>query len=343
MSGKLFENNKVKMFRSPNYNYNFSKETGYFARWGKTEEDDPKIAPMPEILDIEITSICDGGCSFCYKGNTTSGHNMSFDTFKTIIDKMPWLTQCALGADATGLSNPDMFKMMKYSRSKGIIPNLTIADVSDKVADKLASVAGAVAVSYYNTKRFDFGNACANSIKKLTDRGMKQINIHFCIHQDSFNDAMNLIDQLKIDSRFEKLNAIVFLSLKKKGRAKTGFKQLPQEKFNKLIQKAIYNKINWGCDSCSAHKTLIAIKDNENFEELQKHIEPCESSAFSSYLNEQGHFFPCSFAELTEDWETGIDVVNCKDFIKDVWMHPRVIKFRNSLLKNNRNCPIYDI
>lgn len=88
----IADNGKQKFVRSGFYNYNFSYENGNFERWGKTKEDDPQIAPFPEILDCEITTKCNGVggklCSFCYKGNTPKGHNMSFETFKNIIDKM---------------------------------------------------------------------------------------------------------------------------------------------------------------------------------------------------------------------------------------------------------------
>ena len=63
---RIKENEKVKMLRSENYNYNFNKENGNFERWGKTLEDDPQRSKYgPEIADIEITTICKFGCSFC--------------------------------------------------------------------------------------------------------------------------------------------------------------------------------------------------------------------------------------------------------------------------------------
>ena len=45
----------------------------------------------------------------CYKANTTNGYNMPLEDFKNIIDKMPFLTQVALGADAHGTTNPQQF------------------------------------------------------------------------------------------------------------------------------------------------------------------------------------------------------------------------------------------
>jgi hypothetical protein len=56
----------LKVVKSPGYNYLFNVKNGFFARWGKTIEDDPDFSPLgPEILDFEISTICNGGCSFC--------------------------------------------------------------------------------------------------------------------------------------------------------------------------------------------------------------------------------------------------------------------------------------
>jgi hypothetical protein len=170
---EITETNTHKFFRSADYNMNFDKSTGFTQMWGTSEEDNPPSAPFPSILDIEITTKCNGPggklCGFCYKSNNPKGHNMTLSQFKNIIDKMPFLTQCALGADAQGTTNPDMFYMMQYARDKGIIPNLTIADVSEEVAGKLSSVAGAVAVSVYKHAGFDIAY---DSVKRLTDAGM---------------------------------------------------------------------------------------------------------------------------------------------------------------------------
>lgn len=61
----------VKFLNSPNYKYAFNLNTGYFMRWGATLQDDPVISPFgPEICDIEISTICRQGCSFCFPSNT---------------------------------------------------------------------------------------------------------------------------------------------------------------------------------------------------------------------------------------------------------------------------------
>lgn len=339
------EDKKSKTLTSENYNYKFDKQTGYFERWGKSFDDDPQEG-LPEIADIEITTKCTGPggipCPFCYKANTPNGFNMTIETYKKILDKLPpSITQIAFGADATCEMNPDIFKIMEVTRNKGIIPNITVADINDEVADKLTEYCGAVAVSRYVNKNF-----CYDSVKRLTDRGMTQINIHQLICKETFEQTLETINDIHNDPRLSKLNAIVFLSLKTKGRAKKGFTPITQEMFSELTHLCLDSNTRFGFDSCGAHKFLNSI---EGFEPqikkaLQESAEPCESSIFSIYIDTHGKFFPCSFSPETDVWSTdGLDVVNCEDFIEDIWYNEQTEQFRKTLLCNNRNCPIYKI
>ena len=346
----LLENKDKKILKSKNYNFVFDKKTGFFARWGKTQDDDPQYSPVgPEIADIEISTICKGVegvgvCKFCYKGNTPRGENMNLETFKKLFHKLPkHLTQIAFGIGDID-SNPDMWAIFDYAKENGVIPNVTVngEGITDEIADRLAKTCGAVAVSLYDKdKTFD-------TIKKLTDRGMTQVNIHFMISEETYDMAMDLINDRINDPRIEKLNAIVFLSLKPKGRAiSNNFTKLPQEKFSKLVNYALDASIGIGFDSCSAQKFLLSVKDSENYERFETLSEPCESTLFSSYFNTKGEFFPCSFIEGTEGWETGIDIVsNGATFLKDLWNEDRTKKFRAKTIKCREcktSCPVYEI
>jgi len=97
--------------------------------------------------------------------------------------------------------------------------------------------------------------------------------------------------------------------------------------------------VRFGFDSCGSSKVIKFINKNPRYENMKKYIEPCESSCFSAYVNVNGIYFPCSFAENGD----GIDVLNSFDFLSDVWYHSKTIEWRKKLLKNNRNCPIYDV
>lgn len=338
---KIEENERFKRCTSRGYNYAFDKRTGFFARWGETPQDDPQTGP-PEIADIEITTKCSGPggilCKACYKSNTANGDNMSLVAFKKVFSKLPnTVTQIAFGADAQATSNPELFDIMKHSRKNGVIPNITVADITDEVADKLASVCGAVAVSRYDDKNF-----CYDSVKKLTDRGMDQINIHMLISEETYEQAMETVRDSREDPRLEKLNAIVFLSLKQKGRG-TSMTPLDKKKFKTLIDTSFDLRVAIGFDSCTCHKFLAAIKRRKDYKQLEQLSEPCESTCFSTYINVYGNFFPCSFTEGEAGWETGLNVPVCDDFMTDIWQHEKTRQFRNDLLSKGRHCPIFEI
>lgn len=350
--GVMIDTENAKLFRSENANWSYDKTTGFTMMWGKTPDEDVEVWPFPQILDIEVTTKCKGPnnklCSFCYKSNNPNGYNMPFEHFKTIIDKMPWLQQIALGADAHGTANPDMFKMMHYARSKGIVPNLTIADVSDEIAEKLANVAGAVAVSVYSHAGFD---VAFNSIQKLIAAGKKAnrkcfpINIHYMISAKTIDRAYDVVDAYLNDERLRGMGAIVFLGLKSKGRGKR-FETVTHEEYKKLVDRCLEKGVRFGFDSCSGPAFIEAVKGHKNFDMFAQSTEPCESTALSAYINEKGEFFPCSFTENEGNWKQGISVLDAEDFVKDVWHHPKTVEFRNLLIGNKdengcRNCPVH--
>lgn len=339
----------LKTLRSPKANFNFYKKTGLSIAWGKSFKEDPILYPSNDIMDIEVTVGCKGVrgkiCSYCYKCNSLDNIKlMSFDEFKHIIDISPRiLSQIAIGADATLELNPDLWKMMKYSRERDIIPNITAADISDEVADKLAQYCGAVAISYHGNK-----DACYDSIKKLTDRGMTQVNMHYVIMKESLDETFEILNDIKNDPRLKKLNSIVFLSLKTKGRGER-FTPLTQKEFDSIVVKAYEEKINIGFDSCSAFKALNIFKRiGVNIEDC---VWDCESTLTSFYVNVNSQAFPCSFTEGTEGWEEGIDLkeINSpEEYITKVWHNERIEEFRKKLLETSkcgscRTCPIYRV
>ena len=340
---QIIENADVKMVRSPDYNFNFDKHTGRFERWGITKEDDPVVSKFPEIVDLELTTICKGIrgrlCPWCYKSNTGKGTNMTLDTFKRLMSKLPvkLINQCAFGLDSTCTSNPEWYEIFKHCRELGIIPNTTIADIDDATADKLASVCGAVAVSRYEDR-----DVAYDSIKRLTDLGMTQVNMHFPLFRENYSLLTSTMYDILTDRRLSKLNAIVILSLKKCGRG-IDYTQLEQPLFNHIVQFAMERKIKLGADSCSAFKVMEALKTVPEFETLKQSIECCCATRFSSYIDVEGNYFPCSFSVNVPGWEKGINVLECSDFIKDVWNSPRTVEFRNKLIANGCNCPIYKI
>ena len=342
--GKVKETEDIKFLASSDYNFIFDKNSGKFARWGKTEGDDPQWSPFgPEIADIELSSgECSSRCAFCYKGNgdhSGKANNMSLETFKRLFSKLPkTVNQIAFGiCDIT--TNEDFFPIMEYTRANGVIPNYTCNGhfVTEEVAKQTAACCGAVAVSVVD-KELSY-----NAVKKFTDAGMRQVNFHSLLSEETFDKCMSIVDDMSTDPRLKKMRAIVFLQYKHKNPSSPFHSMLDKKKYQQLVEHCLKKKINFGFDSCSANLFMESMSASPNLKRYAQVSEPCESVCFSSYINWEGKFFPCSFCENVKDWTDGIDVVNCNDFIKDIWMHPRVQEFREKLLNNNRNCPIYNI
>jgi len=331
------DNSAIKRVVSTSYNYTFNKDTGTFVRWGKTLADDPQFSPVgPEILDIEISvDGCPNSCRFCYKSNTPKpATNMSFNTFKSIIDMMPkTLTQVAFGI--TGIqTNPDFIRMMEYCRKIGVIPNFTLTgiDLTDELAQQCADLVGAVAVSAYETDK----NVCYDTVSKFIDLGITQTNIHLLVSEENKEFVQEVLDDRVNDPRLQKLNAIVFLGVKPKGRATSGYSPLSVEGYRKLVRFCLENEFVFGFDSCSAPKFEIVIRDDPKLSPKQKvkllqSVESCESDAFSGYINVYGEWWHCSFTE-NEKGFAPVRVLDAKDFLKDIWNDPEVNSFRTRLL-----------
>ena len=345
----ITQKGSLKSFKTPNYNYVFDVSCGFFARWGEKMKNDPELSPFgPEILDIEVSTICKKACAHCYKSNTQYGKNMSFETFKEIFHKFPmfdgkhFLTQIAFGIGDID-SNPEIWNMMAYVTHFNVIPNITIngENLTTEFAQRLANICGAVSVSCYDIDK------CLNAVKQLNDAGLKQVNIHQLLSNETFDRCHTLLDLVKTDPRLVNLNSIVFLLLKPKGERNVLTQVTSLEKYKTLVDKAFSNKIKIGFDSCSASSFLKAIKENENYEKIAKMVEPCESTLFSYYINAEGIGYPCSFAEGLPQFK-GIDILKSQDFIEDVWNNDETIQFRQQLISNKdcldcRNCQIYKL
>lgn len=344
---KVILTDKARMVRSPTYNYNFDVETGYFERWGKTEDEDPTWSPYgPEIMDIEISEGegCPMTCAFCYKGNKkgNTAINMSLETFRSLFAKFPkTVTQIAFGITSIG-THPELFDIFQHCRDNMVVPNVTIngADpLTDEQISKLISVVGAMAISL-NKTNFEKG---LDLIDRLTKAGAKQTNVHYVISRQTIDFAYTVCNAITNDPRMKGLNAIVFLGLKPKSRGQS-FDVLPIEAYIRLVNHCLENNIPFGFDSCSAPRFDRAIEIS-TIDEAKKKLmsscsERCESGLFSAYLDSTGKYWHCSFGEGMEV-AYGIDVTKVEDFTKDVWLSAPMTKWRTRLLELNRECPLY--
>lgn len=185
---------------------------------------------------------------------------------------------------------------------------------------------------------------------------LAQINQHFMLSNETLPFVDELINDIKTDSRLKGLNAVVFLSLKQKGRG-VKFQGCTKADFKSVVERMMQNNIGFGFDSCSAPKYIDSIKGHPNEKAFIEMSEPCESFSQSLYVNEKGVVYPCSFMEKmqwnhidredSEGWNLLSDeVTNPKDFLDKVWNSPRAINFSieaNRCASCGNGCQLYTI
>ncbi|MHC6202385.1 hypothetical protein ACYULU_04230 [Breznakiellaceae bacterium SP9] len=344
-----------KRFSSGAYNYAFNLQTGFFARIGHTYQDDPEWSPFgPELFDCEVVNKCLGLgkegklCEYCYKSNTHEGTVLSFGDFKTIIQNVNFsnqLTQVAFGTGSHGIEDPGIFDKSEWLRSQNIIPNGTIADINDATAKHIAKLWGAAACSahLYNGKEL-----CYDTIERLCSfvgkqgNTLQQVTMHLLVYEENFSDVLGILWDIRHVKQLSGLTAVVFLSLKNKGRAAgLHFTPLSQAHYTMLIQYCLdpHHHISFGSDSCGCHKVIEALKGHPYEASLAAMTEPCESGLFSFYANCKGIGFPCSFMEDIE----GVPTINLlQDDFKAYWTKDAA-NWREKLLAGKRICPKYRV
>ena len=331
-----------KRVRSDGYNYTFTisgdKNPGKMMRWGYTHEDNPRMAPMPEILDIEVSTICHQGCSWCYKSNTAIGKIMDPKVLGRILSATEEnLTQVAFGiGDIESVGYENLSKYFEYCSMYAIVPNITIngKEMDDSFYDLLSIYCGTVDVSIYNEKAYDV-------IEKLTKKHKIQCNIHTILAQENVVSNLKIIADTKTNKKLSDIHAILFLMLKEKG-TRNSLSTISYENFRRLLDFTIAEHIQVGLDTCSAPTFLAYLYEKYNDAVIQQvlpMIEPCEAGLFSLYINVDGEAFPCSFMEGQRGWETGIPIPNNREeFQTDVWFNPRLIEWRKRLLTSTSKC-----
>lgn len=359
---KIIDTGTHKIIQSERYNEIFRYSDGFTMSFGRTVYEDPE-GPCPygpTLADIEISSSCeddvnsalqlniitDGGCdgfckNFCYKKNTfNKSVHMSLDMLKMVLDKFtPALSQIAYGICSLQ-GHPQLIEILEETRRRKIVPNMTIngSGLTNKYADKLSKLCGAIAVSVNPLNK----EIAYDSIKKLSqDFNMKQINIHVVISEESAGFVKQVCDDMKNDYRLSKCNCVVILSFKNKTGTKC-FSHVTQSTYNQIINYYLDNQCPVGADSCSGAAFKRAIVNRKNNQELIKCITNCESLSQSFYVNVFGYAYACSFCEGVDDWNKGINLLDC-DSVMDIWDSAKVAEWRARMCKRGFECPYYQI
>lgn len=322
------------------YNWTFATDTGTFVRWGATELQNSDRSPLgPEVLDVEVSTQCHGIneklCPHCYTNNTENGKNMSLETFQALFDLVSSnLTVMHFNIGDTD-ANFDLGKMMKYALSSDVTAGITITGQrhNDLVLYDLAAYAGYVDVSFIDKE------LCYNTIAKLSSMGIKKINMRLLLSNETFSSCSTALSGIHIDHRLDGLNAVKIDLLRPVNRA-SSYHQPTEQQFKGLLNMISVKRIPFAVSPCLGGKLQEMMFSNySDLKNIALESEPCEAGLFKGFININGSYFPCPFAEPAG--VQGISVLDKDDFVSEVWNGQENREWQEQLLTIKRTCPLF--
>lgn len=315
-----------------NYHFLADSKTGITFRWGKTLNDNPMFAPVPELADISISNRCSKGCNFCYKNSTSDGKVMTIDEYCQVLDsirspKYGTVFQVAIGGGEP-LEHPDFLKIVEETDKRGIILNFTTNGrlLTQKMFAAIKGKVGAIAISTTSMAEW---KAIKHTLKGSD--GIK-INIHYILSKTSIQEATQMVNG-EYNELLRGINAVVFLTYKPAGRGSKGSVLKEKKDIDAFIKTIRFPKISCkiGFDACFVPMLLQshAIKTEM--------VDTCEGGFFSVYIDEYMQVSPCSFSG-------GKDAYSLKEYdFYDIWLN-KLQSYRERV-KNNctRNCAVHDL
>lgn len=279
--------------RRHNEHYNFigDTESGMTFRWGKTFNDDPLIAPWPELADISISNYCTKYCDFCYRDSSDKGSFMTLEEYEYVLQNLnhpKWgnVFQVALGGGEP-LEHPDFLDMIDVSLDHHVIPNFTTNGVyvSADIVKAMEGKVGAVALSTYDL------DILPNRALEILTKSSVRTNLHFLLSRKSIKQAVQILKG-RFNNMFSDLNAIIFLTYKPAGRAKPDDCLQWNDDLKDFVQLIDNHRcsIRIGFDACFIPILLHTTGTSPVL------IDPCECAFFSVYVDEGLNVKPCSFA-----------------------------------------------
>lgn len=306
-----------------NYHFLADSKTGTTFRWGKTFDDDPLFAPVPELADISISNRCRKGCAFCYRESTPNGLLMSVEDYCSVLDSMNStehgnVFQVAIGGGEP-LEHPDFIDIINETVKRGIVPNFTTNGLllTDSVLDNIRGKVGALAISVSDILEIkglrDVLGAC-NDMK---------VNLHFILSRRSVVQAIDIILG-KYNDMLVGINAIIFLTFKPAGRGSASDVLMQGKELSEFLHcvEHPYTSCKIGFDACFV--PMILNRDQK----LSDYVDFCEGGFFSVYVNEKKEVSPCSFSN-------GRDTYSLDEYdFYDIWLN----KFQSYRTRQINHC-----
>jgi radical SAM protein with 4Fe4S-binding SPASM domain len=281
---------------SSGYNFIGDTETGVTMRWGATTEQDPVLAPWPELADISISNHCSKNCNFCYRDSKPDHSFLLLADYESVLDSLTsprWgsVFQVALGGGEP-LEHPEFIDIIHRTWERGIVANFTTNGhgVTKELAAAIAGKVGAVAISASS-----IDNLQPDRVKILVEAGIKT-NIHFILDSNSIEQAAEILEG-RYNYMLADVNAVIFLTFKPRGRGTESGCLEPGVAFDRFVSRidATACCAHIGFDACFVPILMRQTEVNVDY------VDSCECAFFSIYIDEKRNVKPCSFATGERD------------------------------------------
>ncbi|NLI35283.1 MAG: radical SAM protein [Bacteroidales bacterium] len=317
-----------------NYHFVADYKTGVTIRWGKSLNDNPIFAPVPELADISISNHCTKGCSFCYRDSRNNNEFMSVEDYCNVLDYMNHekygnVFQVALGGGEP-LEHPDFLAIIDETIRRDIVPNFTTngIHIDHDICKRIKGKVGAVAISV--TSIHDIP---VDKVKLLNLYGIR-VNLHYLLSSKTINEAINILrgDNTEL---FDDINAIIFLTYKPAGRASRKFvikSGSTLDTFIREVESRESQKPKIGFDACF----VPLLMRNTNIP--RSLVDTCEGGFFSVYVDHKSNVSPCSFSAGRDSYS-----LHEYDFY-DIWLN-KFEQYRETCKNHCRvkKCSAYDM
>lgn len=317
-----------------NYHFVADSRTGITMRWGKSLNDDPTFAPVPELADISISNHCTKGCSFCYRDSRNNNEFMSVEDYCSVLDSMNHdnygnVFQVALGGGEP-LEHPDFLTIIDKTVHRNIVPNFTTNGIyiDQNICNQIKGKVGAVAISVTSAQEIP-----TDKVKLLNLHGIR-VNLHYLLSSETISEAIKILrgDNSEL---LDGINAIVFLTYKPAGRAdrqfviKSGF---TLDEFLREIETRESKMPKIGFDACFIPMLMRKTKIPRTL------IDTCEGGFFSVYIDHRLNVSPCSFSARRDSYN-----LHVYDFY-DIWLN-KFDSYREASKNHCRfkECSAYDL